>query len=95
MASAHIDKGRLSLCFNSLGNIVRELFGTVRGCLGTVWELFGFAQGCVSPPGVASGLFGLVRVASGLFGTVRVCSRLCKPSGGCLGTVRGLYGFDP
>ena len=30
-AFAHIDKGRLSFCFNSLGNIVRGLFGVVRG----------------------------------------------------------------
>ena len=47
MASAHIDKGRLSLCFNSLGNSITDLFNIVRGLSG----LFGIAQG-------SSGLFG-------------------------------------
>ena len=38
MAAVHIDKGRLSFCFKSLGNIVRCLFGVasefVRDCFG-------------------------------------------------------------
>ena len=55
MASVRIDKGRLSLCFNSLGNICSKSFGD---CSRTVRELFGFAQGCVSPRGDASGVFG-------------------------------------
>ena len=62
MALARIDKGRLSFCFNSLGNICSKSFGdcsrTVRGMYEDCTELFGFAQGCVSLPG---GCLGLVR----------------------------------
>jgi len=43
MAAVHIDKGRLSFCFKSLGNIVRCLFNDCSGLFGVCSELFGFA----------------------------------------------------
>ena len=51
MTATHIDKGRLSFCFKSLGNIVRCLFNDCSGLFGVYSE---FVRGYVcSPRGLA------------------------------------------
>jgi len=70
MTAAHIDKGRLSFCFKSLGNIVRCLFND---CSMTVRVCSEFVRGCVCSPR------GLARIASELFDD---CSGMCLLSEG-------------
>ena len=55
MVSARIDKGRLSLCFNSLGNSIIGLLSLLPGLFGFVSSLFRVLFGGLS------GLFRFVR----------------------------------
>ena len=86
MVSAHIDKGRLSLCFwipfNTSGKSViglSGLFGLIRGCSGTVRTCLTLFR-----------LFGVVRSCSVLFGFAQGCVWPRGLPRDCSGTVRGL-----